>query len=62
MPEPTERVIRIDDVDDPRVADYRELREADLAGRRDAFIAESEVVLRVLVARGRFPILSLIHI
>ena len=58
MPEPTERVIRIDDVDDPRVADYRELREADLAGRRDAFIAESEVVLRVLVARGRFPIRS----
>lgn len=60
MPAPTfsPRVIRIDDVDDPRVADYRALREADLAGRRRAFIAESEVVLRVLVTRGRFPIRS----
>ena len=52
------RVIRIDDVDDPRVADYRDLREADLAGRREAFIAESEVVLGVLIRRGRFPVRS----
>jgi len=52
------RVIPIDDPDDERVADYRALREADLAGRHDAFIAESEVVLRVLATRGRFPIRS----
>lgn len=62
MPEPplTSRVTRIDDADDPRVADYQQLREADLAGRRQAFIAESEVVLRVLVDRGRFPIRSIL--
>jgi len=48
--------VTIEDFDDPRLADYRELREAHL---RDAFIAESEVVLRVLVERSRFRVRSL---
>lgn len=60
LPEQLERrVQRITSLDDPRVADYRDLREKDLAVRREAFIAESEVVLRVLLARGRYPIRSL---
>lgn len=50
------RVITIEDFDDPRLADYRELREAHL---RDVFIAESEVVLRVLLGRSRFGVRSL---
>ena len=49
----------IESLDDPRVEDYRALREKDLAARRRAFIAESEVVLRVLLERGRYPIRSL---
>jgi tRNA G18 (ribose-2'-O)-methylase SpoU len=53
-----DRVIHIERTDDERVADYQALREADLAGRRDAFIAESEVVVRVLLKRGRFPVRS----
>ncbi|MCA9624206.1 MAG: RNA methyltransferase [Myxococcales bacterium] len=53
-----ERVTVIDDLADPRVADYRNLKEADLSRLRGAFIAESEVVLRVLVSRGRYPIRS----
>jgi tRNA G18 (ribose-2'-O)-methylase SpoU len=54
------RILRVERLDDPRLADYRELREADLAGRREAFIAESEVVLRVLALRGRFALRSLL--
>ena len=38
------RVIRIDNPADPRLADYRDVRERDLAGR-DGFIAEGQVVL-----------------
>ena len=49
----------IDDLDDPRLADYRTVREADLLGRRGAFLAEGEVVLRVLLSRGRYPVRSL---
>ena len=46
-------IIAIDDPDDPRIASYREVRERDLAGRHGGFIAEGEVVLRVL---GRSPL------
>ncbi|MBW2455090.1 MAG: RNA methyltransferase [Deltaproteobacteria bacterium] len=53
------RITRVTSLEDERVADYRDLREADLAARRQAFIAESEVVLRVLLARGRFAVRSI---
>jgi tRNA G18 (ribose-2'-O)-methylase SpoU len=46
------RIIPIDDPDDPRIAAYRQVRERDLVGRRGEFIAEGEVVLRVLLAGG----------
>ena len=45
--------------DDARIADFRELREADLK-RRGVFIAEGEVVVRVLLGRGRFAVRSLL--
>jgi tRNA G18 (ribose-2'-O)-methylase SpoU len=41
-------MIRIDDPDDPRIAAYRHVRERDLVGREGLFVAEGEVVLRVL--------------
>lgn len=44
--------ILIEDPDDPRVAAYRNVRERDLVGRQGLFVAEGEVVLRVL-ARSR---------
>ena len=44
--------IPIDDPEDPRVAAYRHVRERDLVGRDGGFIAEGEVVLRVLVMGG----------
>ncbi len=40
--------IAIDDPSDPRIAPYRAVRERDVVGRGGGFIAEGEVVLRVL--------------
>ena len=45
-------IITIDDPDDPRVSVYRQVRERDLVGRQGGFIAEGEVVLRVLLTGG----------
>ncbi|HZC16997.1 MAG TPA: RNA methyltransferase [Caulobacteraceae bacterium] len=42
-------VTPIDDPEDPRIAPYARVRERDLVGRRGEFIAEGEVVLRVLL-------------
>jgi len=53
-------VIRIDDPDDPRLADYREVRERDLVGRQGSFIAEGVVVLEKLVRAGRHPLRSVL--
>ncbi len=41
-------IIPITDPDDPRIAEYRAIRERDLTGR-DHFVAEGEVVLQVLL-------------
>jgi tRNA G18 (ribose-2'-O)-methylase SpoU len=45
-------IIPITDPDDPRIAAYRQVRERDLVGRRGEFIAEGEVVVRVLLYGG----------
>lgn len=45
--------IRIDDADDPRIAEFRTIRERDLTGRAGHFIAEGTVVLRMLAAAHR---------
>jgi tRNA G18 (ribose-2'-O)-methylase SpoU len=44
----------IDDPDDPRVAGFRDIRERDLVGRQGQFVAEGEVVLRVLLRSALF--------
>jgi tRNA G18 (ribose-2'-O)-methylase SpoU len=43
------KIIAIADPADPRIAAYAQVRERDLVGRRGEFIAEGEVVLRVLL-------------
>ena len=53
-------LVPIDDPADPRIADYRDIREKDLVGRRDLFVAEGEVVLTVLVGSSRHRPLSLL--
>ncbi|MBI4701370.1 MAG: RNA methyltransferase [Deltaproteobacteria bacterium] len=54
-----DRVVRITSLDDPRVAEYRDIRDADLARRRRLFLAEGDFVLRTLLGRGRFGLRSL---
>lgn len=53
-------IIRIDDPGDPRIADYRQVRDRDVAGRGGGFIAEGRVVLEKLVERGRHPVRSVL--
>jgi tRNA G18 (ribose-2'-O)-methylase SpoU len=54
------RAIIIDDRDDPRIAAYQDVRERDLVGRDGCFVAEGEVVLRVLLAGAHFAAQSLL--
>lgn len=44
-------IIPVTDPDDPRIAAYRDVRERDLVGREGAFMAEGEVILRLLASR-----------
>lgn len=43
-----DRLIEITHPDDPRIAEFRDIRERDLTGRESRFIAEGTVVLRLL--------------
>lgn len=52
--------IAVTDPADPRIEPYRAVRERDLVGRQHRFIAEGEVVLRVLLKQMRFDIESLL--
>jgi tRNA G18 (ribose-2'-O)-methylase SpoU len=45
-------IVSIDNPADPRIAAYAAVRERDLVGRGDGFIAEGEVVVRVLLGPG----------
>jgi tRNA G18 (ribose-2'-O)-methylase SpoU len=46
--------------DDPRIEPYRAVRERDLAGREQLFVAEGEVVVRVLLRQSLFAVQSLL--
>lgn len=45
-----QRLTDIDSADDPRIGEFRDIRERDLTGREGRFIAEGTVVLRLLAA------------
>lgn len=47
-------------LDDPRLDGYLRVRERDLVGRQGLFVAEGEVVLRVLVAQSRYRVRSVL--
>ncbi len=54
-------IVPIDDASDDRLAPYLKVRERDLVGRRGEFIAEGEVVVRVLLGpASRFAAASLL--
>src|SRR2546427_786080 len=48
-------VERVSDVDDPRLADYRDLKDGARRRRDGTFIAESRQVVRRLLGGSRFP-------
>jgi tRNA G18 (ribose-2'-O)-methylase SpoU len=54
------RVVRIDTPDDPRLLPYFAVKERDLVGREGLFIAEGEVVVRVLASRSHHRVVSLL--
>jgi tRNA G18 (ribose-2'-O)-methylase SpoU len=44
----------VDDFEDPRLIDYRNLKDSTLAGTRGRFIVEGRGTLRILLARSRY--------
>ena len=53
-------VVPLDSADDPRVQDYRAVREPELVRRRGLFIAEGRLVVARLVALPRYRIRSIL--
>jgi len=53
-------LVDIDNLNDPRIDDYRNVREADLVGRRGLFIAEGPLVVRRLIEESPFPCRSML--
>lgn len=45
---------RVSRTDDPRLADFVAIRERDLVGRRGSFIAEGEIVVRILLQQSKY--------
>lgn len=57
---PSTTVVTIENAGDPRLASYRDIRERDLVGRGQRFIAEGKVVLNVLLSSARFEAESIL--
>jgi tRNA G18 (ribose-2'-O)-methylase SpoU len=53
-------VVPIDDPDDPRIADYRNVPDPALLAERGVFVAEGRLVVRALLASRRFGTRSLL--
>ena len=53
-------LVPIADPADPRIAPFQAVKERDIAGRAGGFIAEGEVVLRVLLRSARHRVRSLL--
>jgi tRNA G18 (ribose-2'-O)-methylase SpoU len=53
-------LVPVTDPADPRISAYRDVRERDLVGRDDHFIAEGEVVLQTLAQSPRHRLVSLL--
>lgn len=53
-------IVPIEDPQDPRISAYRAVRERDVVGRGERFVAEGEVVLRLLLQQRRFGVESIL--
>ncbi|MBX3211886.1 MAG: RNA methyltransferase [Labilithrix sp.] len=56
----TARLVHVDGREHPDLQPYTSVRERDLVGREGLFIAEGEVVLRVLASQSSFKVRSLL--
>ncbi|MBN9162204.1 MAG: RNA methyltransferase [Myxococcales bacterium 68-20] len=54
------RIVPTGSAEHPGLQPYTAMRERDLIGREGLFVAEGEVVVRVLVSRSRFAVRSLL--
>lgn len=54
------RIVPIESPDDAAIDAYARVRERDLVGREGLFVAEGEVVVRVLARESRFSVRSLL--
>ncbi|MDJ0788780.1 MAG: RNA methyltransferase [Myxococcota bacterium] len=52
--------IRVPDVSDARIAEYRDVRDGPLLAERGLFVAESRLVVQRLLAEARFVVRSLL--
>src|SRR3989339_1708795 len=52
--------VPVTDLDDPRIADYRDVSDAVLLERRGLFVAEGRLVVRRLLDGGRYTVRSLL--
>jgi tRNA G18 (ribose-2'-O)-methylase SpoU len=52
--------VRVDAADDARIAEYRDIREAELLRVRGLFVAEGRLVVERLIADGRYVFRSLL--
>lgn len=52
--------VRIDDLTDARLADYRHVPDPELLRRGEIFVAEGRLVVRTLLAQARFAVRSLL--
>ena len=60
-PDALHRRVRLTDLHDPRLAPYRNLRDAELADRHNLFIAEGRLVVPVLLSpRSRYAVHSVL--
>lgn len=53
-------IVPVADAADPRLAEFVAIRERDLVGRQGRFIAEGEVVVRVLLQRSKYRTTALL--
>ena len=53
-------IIQVRDPEDLRIADYMQIREAELVKRRGVFLAEGPEVVRTLILRSRFEARSVL--
>lgn len=53
-------IITVDDIADPRIEPYRDIRERDLVGRAGCFVAEGRVVIEKLAGSANYRLDSLL--